>query len=355
MSNSVCKLVRTILYMSLVVSSVSCSGISDAFVLDENVLIDSFPATVQVKEPDIVPINVVGVQGIKLVENYILLSVRDSIGCLIPYTKDGSALSSPLLKIGRGPGEVLYQPFMSWICIQGGEAGLYDWKGNYLIIDLDASVESDALVWNYMFENLPMEQGSRYYFIAEGQSLLCRRIKSDNSGYERCIIGNQISTNHSIDILNNFSAVDANILSTEIVLDGKGRVAEFGSRMNVVHFYSLFGNDSKTAIIGKKKESIQKMGMIDETEMRKIYYDAKPFDSFVAGLYLGATFDELDRGMLPFAEVHLFSWNGAPIAKITLPEPALYFDIDIEERQLYVVNYHTEELHRYDITELFSK
>ena len=44
-----------------------------------------------------------------------------------------------------------------------------------------------------------------------------------------------------------------------------------------------------------------------------------------------------------------FSWEGKPLARVVLPDRALSFDIDVDERQLYVVGYEDESILRYTL------
>ena len=85
--------------------------------------------------------------------------------------------------------------------------------------------------------------------------------------------------------------------------------------------------------------------------MNKAYYEAKAFRGFFVGLYLGTAIRELDEGS---DELHFFSWDGEPLASISLPVRALFFDIDLEDGQLYVVSSDTEEILRYDVSHIID-
>ena len=88
--------------------------------------------------------------------------------------------------------------------------------------------------------------------------------------------------------------------------------------------------------------------------MNKAYYEAKAFREFFVGLYLGTAIRELDEGSYAPPELHFFSWYGEPLASISLPVRALFFDIDLEDGQLYVVSSDTEEILRYDVSHIID-
>ena len=129
----------------------------------------------------------------------------------------------------------------------------------------------------------------------------------------------------------------------------KGIVAELGGRLSVVHIYSISDSFSKTLYIGSRPENIRKMEALLPEEMPKAYYDGKAYDEFFVGLYLGTTIKELDEGRFDRPQLHFFSWEGKPLARVVLPDRALSFDIDVDERQLYVVGYEDESILRYTL------
>ena len=288
-----------------------------------------------------------------------VMSCNSEQGCVCLVTTTGELQSVTLLKRGNGPGEILYRPFMSWMSFSKDEryAYVYDHKGNYLEYDLLSSMSEGRPVWRYLAENLPMDEGARYFYIDKNR-LLCRKCKARRDGYERHIVdyqGNVIDTQNVMP-LNSISASEMNLLSTGFAINPElNRVAELGSRLNVIHLYSYEDKFAMTLSLGDEICELDDLEQLPDDKMRKMYYDSKSFDHFFAALYLGVTIDELDSGTFDKPRIHIFDWDGNPIAEINVPVRSLFFDIDMNEEKLYVVEYETEHILKYDISEICDK
>lgn len=326
------------------------------FAFDDVRIVKKFPVTYNPGSPDILDLDIIGLQGIKILDDYILVSSSSDVGCLSIFSKDSISHMIDILKIGNGPGEILYAPFISWVNFSddGRYALIYDFKGNYLKYDLVASIIDKTPVWNFVAVNLPVMDGARYFYIDDEQ-LLCRKCKPNRDGYERLIMdssGEEIST-PNVENLNRLSSLDMNLLSTGFVINGKNnRIAEFGSRINVIHLYSYVDEYAITLSVGDKMPKLNALEQLADENMRKMYYDSKSFDNYFAALYLDTPINELDSGTFPTPRIQLFDWEGNPIAEIIVPVKALFFDIDIVEKELYVIEYETEQILRYDISEI---
>ncbi len=329
----------------------------------ENVeFVAGFPIEYSPQNPEVLDVNVIGVQGIKAFDDFILVASTDPDGCLSAFDRDGKRLSKSFLKTGRGPGELLYKPFISWFDFSRGAngnvlGGICDYKGNYIEYDITSSIETGVAKWHYVAESLPMNSGSRYFRIC-GDKLLCRRVNTSHSGYERYIRDESGTTvcNPAMEYLNSFTSTESNMYATMIVLNNeKSLVAELGSRLNVVHVYSLTSHLAKTISLKSHLEDVNTEENKEPDQMCKIYYDAEKFDDYFVGLYVGDTFENLDRGSFRIPQLHFFSWEGKPLAKLQLPIRALSFAIDQTEGELYLVEYNTEKILRYDISDFLRQ
>lgn len=326
------------------------------FAFDDVVYVKNFPAAYSLGAPEIVPIDAIGIQGINVFDDFILLSCVDSGGCLAAFDRDGNPVSTPFLHIGRGPGEVLYHPYMSWFSFsedrRDTNGGLYDFKGSYLEYDISESLSGGRLSYSCLLDSLSVSDGARYFMATEG-SLICRRINQGNDGYERFLVGfnRNEHANIAMSYLNTIRSTEKNLLSTLFLSNReKGIIAELGSRLNVIQLYSLSDGFCRTVAIGERLEDIEKMEILEQDDMSKTYYEAKAFRNFFVGLYLGTTIRELDEDIYSPPELHFFSWEGNPLAKISLPVKALFFDIDVKNKHLYVIDSDTEKILRYDIS-----
>ncbi|MCM1177403.1 MAG: hypothetical protein NC308_04385 [Clostridium sp.] len=337
-----------------------CSCRDKVYFAFENIqLIKEFPINYRVECPDVMKIDAIGIHGIKIYSHYILVSCRDTHGCMVAFSKgDGSMLSRPFLKIGDGPGELLNHPFMCWFTFSdnGKRAGIFDYKGNYIEYDICRSIGTGTASWQCMADSLTLIPGSRYF--GAGDNLICRRSRKDYRGHERFLLtknGKRIK-NTATEYLNAIESSERNLLSTLFLTDPAGDIiAELGGRMNVIHIYSM--TDLKpglTLSIGNRLGDIRKLERLSPEQMPKTYYDAKAYDDFFAGLYLDTTIAGLDRNsFLP--HIHIFTWDGRPLADISLPVSALYFDIDFSENVLYIVENQDEKILRFDISPVMEE
>lgn len=337
---------------------VSCVR-GDYFAFENVEYVKEFPVTCRVGNSEVLPIDAIGIQGIKVFDDFLLLSCHDSAGCLSAFGKDGGPAKGTFLRTGRGPGEVGFQPFMSWFDFRESEgrmvAGLYD-GGRYIEYDIDESLERGRTICSVVADSLSQVSGSSYSMAEDGM-FICRRGNQFNTGYERFMVGHdgEEYRNAAMEYLNSITSSENNLVSTGIVYNpDMDIVAEFASRLGVVHFYSLSSDFRKTVVLGRRMRDLREEERLPQDDMMKAYYDEQTFDGFIAGLYLGTTIRELDEGTYAPPQIHLFSWDGQPLACIDLPVRSLFFDIDVREGYLYVVKADTEEVVRYDISSLFE-
>lgn len=330
------------------------------FAFEDVEYVAEFPASYRLDSPEILPVDAIGIQGVNVFNDFMLLSCADSCGCLSAFDKDGNPVSKPFLRVGRGPDEVLFRPYMSWLSFSEDrgdtDCGLYDFKGNYLICDIAETLSEGSLCYERLADSLPTSAGARYFMVTDS-TLICRKANDYGDGYERYLVGadGKERVNEAMSYLNSIRSADKNILATMFVVNReKGIVAELGSRLNVIHLYSLSDDFRRTVAIGSGLEEIEKAEAMEQDDMNKTYYEAKAFREFFVGLYLGTTIRQLDEGSYAPPELHFFSWDGEPLASISLPVRALFFDIGLEDGKLYVVSSDTEEILRYDVSHIID-
>ena len=330
------------------------------FAFEDVVYVPEFPATYTLGAPESLPVDAIGIQGIHVFSDFILLSCADPRGCLAAFDKDGNQISEPFLRTGRGPGEVLFRPYMSWLSFSEDrgdtDCGLYDFKGNYLEYDIAGALSREPVPYECLADSLPTAAGARY-FLATDSSLICRSVNGTDDGYQRYLVDfdGEEHANDAMSLLNAFRSEDKNVLATIFAVNReKGIVAELGSRLSVIQLYSLSGDFCRTVAVGSGLEDMDKIGAVEQEDMPKTYYEAKAFRDFFVGLYLGTTVRELDEGEYAPPELHFFSWDGTPLLSISLPVQALFFDIDLEDGKLYIVDGNTEKISRYDVSHIID-
>lgn len=348
------KTYRLALTVMVLFGTVSCDNYT-YFTFKECESVNEFPMTGTIENPEIIKIDAIGVNGLKCVRDYLLVSTFNPDGTLAAFTKDGKPVSEPFLKVGRGPGEVLFPPYMSWIDFHDDGktifAGMYNQKGAYIDYDILKSIENGVASWTCVMDSLSMESGARCMRCGQ-ERFICRKSQPQMTGYERFFLdkSGDKTANTSMEYLNSISSTDNNILSTLILSSPDGKnIAELGSRTNIAHIYSVSDDFQKTLVIGDGLKPIKELEKQEEEDMLKHFYDAKAYDTFFVALYLGCKISELDNGTFPPPSLLFFDWKGKPSAEIKLPVQTLCFEIDVTEQDLYIVDYETEHIFRYDI------
>ena len=328
---------------------ISCDSRS-YFTFKNQYEVDSFPDIIIPHDPDTLDIEAIGIQGIKVFDDFILLSDINEEGVLSLYDKSEGTLIGTFLRRGNGPYEIVYQPFISWLsfyCEESESIGLYDFKGTYM----QRSIVPDNGSWQVLSDSLDISGGARYFRIDDDR-LFCRKINASHDGYERHLFDTKerrYFCSESMRHLNQFSSSDMNNLATMFLYNEQNNVVvELGSRINVIHIYSIDEASELTLTIGKL-QPIDQIEALPDSEMPKSYYDGKTYQEFFAGLYIGTTMEKLNTGQYPFPHIHIFDYEGNPKADIQLSVRTQFFDIDVHDNKLYVVDAESEKVLRYDM------
>ena len=341
-----------------VLLAISCSSAGKKyFAFEETEYVNGFRKTEKAGQADTLwDIDAIGITGIKASEDWILLAAVDSGGCLSAYSKDGRTKLKTFLNTGRGGGDVLYRPYISWFDFMKDDnghilAGIYDFKGNYLEYDVTATVYSGKPEWRIIADSLATGYGARYFKVND-DILIGRKLNTGYTGYERFFVdAYSKAINHcpATEYLNDISALDYNYLSTLFLSNGE-TIAEVGTSLNVIHLYSLKGDFMKTVAVGKPVN----LRTAEPEERGRTYCDAKAYENFIAALHIDTSFENIDTGKAPLPHLHFFSWDGIPLADLSLPVHTMYFDVDIPEKRLYIVENDTEKVMRYDISTIID-
>lgn len=345
---------KILLILAAMLFVVASCGQKDYFAFSDVEYVKEFPQECELCDADTLDLDLMGVQGLKCFGDYLLVSCAEKKGCLSTVSLIGTPkVTNTFLMIGSGPGEVLYPPFISWMSFYKNgnkqKAGVYGYTGSFL--ELGISQDSLSNSFSYLSRHLSTKSGSRYFYVSPNR-FLCRRSKTDGSGFERVLVDSLGRETHlpSMDFLNAISASEHNLLSSSFSIDEKGEtVAELSSYFNAVHLYSLNGKSAKTVVVGNKLQNIREVESAGIETTPRTYYDVHPYPNFFAALYVGATMDDFDEGKCEPPMIHLFNWSGKPIAKIQLPVNALLFDIDTKNNAVFVVDNDSEKILRFDL------
>jgi hypothetical protein len=79
-------------------------------------------------------------------------------------------------------------------------------------------------------------------------------------------------------------------------------------------------------------------------------------DQYIYGMYMGSPLAETGSEHFDAQsdEVHVFTWDGKMIAKLSLDHPANVMDLDVVNKYLYIVDKVEENIYRYDLQFLYQ-
>ena len=84
---------------------------------------------------------------------------------------------------------------------------------------------------------------------------------------------------------------------------------------------------------------------LPESDFILYYSSLQVFSEYIYALYVNKK-DNLFSHAEGETEIHVFNWEGAPIAKIRIPDNIIYFTVDEKHHYIYGLK-GNEELYRY--------
>ncbi len=124
--------------------------------------------------------------------------------------------------------------------------------------------------------------------------------------------------------------------------------------LNQINIISGDGTEGKTICVGKRLDDISKIERENYASLVKGYTTVSAWDEGFGAIYSGAT--EMDYQLLTANDLRIqfFDWEGNPRCLVELPYQTYSFDIDFENKVMYVLNTTDDKLIAYDATEIIQ-
>lgn len=226
-----------------------------------------------------------------------------------------------------------------------------------LRMDVDSTLRTGFLHVKVLEDSLPRSIFGFAY--VNDTAFLCRTITNDETQQLRFYMENgRKRTPPHLEKLNEAridKGGDFNYLSSIVKFNRERQMfVEASVAMNHINLYTYDGSKTRTICVGEKLDDIDELQRLPGWKMPYTYEHLCIYPRFFAALYLGTTKKAFQTRTGHMPKIHIFDWEGAPLAEVELHHYATSFDIDFTARELYVLDPETEDFYRYEIKELLT-
>lgn len=336
---------------------------SNYMMLDSIRYIDKFPQSFTLTNDVPVDLDIIGMNNFVIHDSLFVFSMRKKEGIWSFFSVNNYKFLGDFLRVGGGPNEFIQAPSVSSATFftDKGQlcAGILDFQlGKIYKMNIDNSLLNKELDISVVVDSLP-----KYLFnfvLVDSVTFFCREISNDQTQQTRYILnkGEKVIPDN-FEKLNRATlniGEDCNILSTAVMRNMEGNlIVEMPIGLNQINLYSIDNSFGKTICVGSKLDNLDKIQSTFRWNRIYTYADLRVFNDFFAALYIiedNKTY-QTERVKLPV--IHLFDWDGEPIAELKLNRFITDFDIDFINGYLYTLDHITDEFYKYEIQDVLTK
>lgn len=226
-------------------------------------------------------------------------------------------------------------------------------KGRMLTVNIDESVKKQSLCLKAEKSGLDNSVFTAMR-VADSQYLI-RKVSADQKTLGRSVrnlvtgVSDTLAVFESLNEASLKNGADINLLSCGIAIAKNGCVVEAPVSLNYINVYKLDGSIARTVCMGDALDNIDDLAKKKMMERKFVFSDVRVFDDFFGVLMLNETWGDYIAHKEIKPSILLFSYNGEPLAEVTLDVTTLLFDIDTKRGMLYAVDGKTGHLVRYDV------
>lgn len=339
---------------------------SDYMILNKTKYIKEFPYSYTLdKGNENVGFNLIGIRDFVICDSLIIVSTIDKEGLWSCYSLNNQKFIGKFLKQGNGPNEFFMTPFVSQASLMYDKnndlnAILYEsMQQKVLKINITKTLEKGELFINKLDINTP--KPTFVFLMMNDSSYYARKLSNDETQQERIIFkGSTELESQNLELLNKASVTKSNhefnIISILAQYNPeKNLIVEAPISLNYFNLYSPT-DDFGMSICASGNE-FNKISTVQKTkpwDRLKTYEGITIFKDFFGTLYIGEDMKSYLEGGKKLPRIHLFTWDGEPLAELLLPEYATSFDIDFINGYLYTLDLKHDLFHKYDIKSILS-
>ncbi len=338
----------------------SCKGDGKTMSIGKPEFVRGFPTTIsELQKIGNFNCEEIGIREVKVLDSLLIISKAD-IWAL--YSLDGKHKYGEFLRIGNGPGEfVQYIPNTSWCHFFKDNDSLFVYaanasKGHVLGFNISEFL-SGARRAPYPVIETDLISGALPAIIYGKEKILVYQPNYNYTNIKRMMYEGdtlrQMPVTQGIDKTTLGRQIDMNILSRGTCYNAAAdKFVEVMAYLNQINIISGDGTEGKTICVGKRLDDISKIEGEDYASWIRAYKCVSAWDEGFGAVYSGATEYDPRLHISDELQIQFFDWEGNPRCLVELPYQTYSFDIDFENKVMYVLNTTDDKLIAYDATEI---
>ena len=356
------KTIKTIVSALFIVPIlVSCKGDGKTMSIGKPEFVRGFPTTIsELQKIGNFNCEETGIREVKVLDSLLIISKADTWAL---YSLDGRHKYGEFLRIGNGPGEFTSIPTINRCYSFKESDSLFvyvadPYRGHVLgfnISEFLAGIErapypviETHCILNIMM-SMPYGKEKILVYQPNYNYTNIKRMMYEGDSLR------QMPITQGIDRITINSEADMNILSRNTCYNSASdKFVEAMLYLNQINIISGDGTEGKTICVGKRLDDISKIERENYASLVKGYTTVSAWDEGFGAIYSGAT--EMDYQLLTANDLRIqfFDWEGNPRCLVELPYQTYSFDIDFENKVMYVLNTTDDKLIAYDATEIIQ-
>lgn len=307
-----------------------------------------FPNQVALTEGLVINLRTNDLLDVKNCKSIILISREDhGEGYLTGFKKNTFETVGSFINKGNGPNESINPVFFSDVVFEEESDQLYAYlyfRDKLHKINIYSSLDSNLLVVDDVYDTpnrlVCLKLHDNGYYTVSGYR--------DRSGFIRELSNAKIKDYQLLNDVHVSFRKDPNlVLFYSAYSESKELIIEASLFLNTINLYSTNGDRIKTICYGNRLESLAEKERLSEKEfLPKTFDGLRAYNNFFVCLYKGC--------MENYSHPHLlfFDYDGFPLIDVTIPSAVFSFDLDIDNKVLYVIDDTIDSLVTYDISSI---
>lgn len=315
--------------------------------------IQNFPKTETLSPPEILDIQCYGAIEVNIKDSLLIIQKSGAPFFQI-FNLNQKKMEGMFVNKGNGPGEFIMSRRISSLYNKDRQCIAEIYNEDKVQMDI-FNISESILQKKPVIETSPRkpQRGLSSYFVNDSiEYVYC--LSDDYTQIQRFVKiadspRKEISSAKKLNNTGVSNIEEISLLSSVVAINrDKLLVAEAPLAHKQINIYSILDNSlSLTICLDKTLKSIDELQKADKNEIVRYYGNIRGYDNFFAALYVEKQKIKPAERILP--SLHIFSWQGEPLAAIKLDEICDSFDIDFINKKLVTLDNASERFLVYDI------
>ena len=310
-----------------------------------NTIIYDFPVT-QIAESEKIDLEIIGINDLMVIDTLLFAFKASGYNDFFEmYSTDNWQYLGKFLSQGRGPDEFLSVQFSQDYFFKDDNLDLWISDGalqKRALLNITQSLRIGRTVCDTIFR---ITSDCSYFQVNDSMVLLQKYVPGNI-----CLSVQNQHTGQTIQEYEFLKSYIPKSIPVPLLSMGITRHPEkdlFAGNMLFFNQINVFSSDMKTnfSLSYQPPIDIFETAHLPESDFILYYSSLQVSSEYIYALYVNKK-DNLFSHAEGETEIHVFNWEGAPIAKIRIPDNIIYFAVDEKHRYIYGLK-GNEELYRY--------